>query len=314
MATMTHDIHAAADRRSRVGLGFAALAAASFGMSGVLATGLMDAGWSPAALVLCRVAVGALVLLGPALAALRGRWQLLRANAGLLTAYGLVAVAGCQLAYFNAVDRLPVAIALLIEYAAPVAVVGWLWARHRQRPRGLTVVGAAVAIAGLMLVLDVLSADSVDGLGVLWALGAMVGCAFFFVVSAGEGNGLPPIVLAAGGLVVGAVGLAIAGALGLVEMSASTSDAAYRGTAVPWWLPVLTLGVVTAAVAYVAGILATRALGARMASFAALLEVLSAVIFAWLLLDQFPSLVQLVGGVVLLVGVVLVKLAEPRAA
>jgi len=163
-------------------------------------------------------------------------------------------------------------------------------------------------------VLDVLSADSVDGLGVLWALGAMVGCAFFFVVSAGEGNGLPPIVLAAGGLVVGAVGLAIAGALGLVEMSASTSDAAYRGTAVPWWLPVLTLGVVTAAVAYVAGILATRALGARMASFAALLEVLSAVIFAWLLLDQFPSLVQLVGGVVLLVGVVLVKLAEPRAA
>ncbi|HEX3297962.1 MAG TPA: DMT family transporter [Nocardioides sp.] len=314
MATMTHDIHAAADRRSRVGLGFAALAAASFGMSGVLATGLMDAGWSPAALVLCRVAVGALVLLGPALAALRGRWHLLRANAGLLTAYGLVAVAGCQLAYFNAVDRLPVAIALLIEYAAPVAVVGWLWARHRQRPRGLTVVGAAVAIAGLMLVLDVLSADSVDGLGVLWALGAMVGCAFFFVVSAGEGNGLPPIVLAAGGLVVGAVGLAIAGALGLVEMSASTSDAAYRGTAVPWWLPVLTLGVVTAAVAYVAGILATRALGARMASFAALLEVLSAVIFAWLLLDQFPSLVQLVGGVVLLVGVVLVKLAEPRAA
>jgi drug/metabolite transporter (DMT)-like permease len=314
MATMTHDIHAAADRRSRVGLGFAALAAASFGRSGVLATGLMDAGWSPAALVLCRVAVGALVLLGPALAALRGRWHLLRANAGLLTAYGLVAVAGCQLAYFNAVDRLPVAIALLIEYAAPVAVVGWLWARHRQRPRGLTVVGAAVAIAGLMLVLDVLSADSVDGLGVLWALGAMVGCAFFFVVSAGEGNGLPPIVLAAGGLVVGAVGLAIAGALGLVEMSASTSDAAYRGTAVPWWLPVLTLGVVTAAVAYVAGILATRALGARMASFAALLEVLSAVIFAWLLLDQFPSLVQLVGGVVLLVGVVLVKLAEPRAA
>jgi drug/metabolite transporter (DMT)-like permease len=274
----------------------------------------MDAGWSPAALVLCRVAVGALVLLGPALAALRGRWHLLRANAGLLTAYGLVAVAGCQLAYFNAVDRLPVAIALLIEYAAPVAVVGWLWARHRQRPRGLTVVGAAVAISGLMLVLDVLSADSVDGLGVLWALGAMVGCAFFFVVSAGEGNGLPPIVLAAGGLVVGAVGLAIAGALGLVEMSASTSDAAYRGTAVPWWLPVLTLGVVTAAVAYVAGILATRALGARMASFAALLEVLSAVIFAWLLLDQFPSLVQLVGGVVLLVGVVLVKLAEPRAA
>jgi len=189
-----------------------------------LATGLMDAGWSPAALVLCRVAVGALVLLGPALAALRGRWHLLRANAGLLTAYGLVAVAGCQLAYFNAVDRLPVAVALLIEYAAPVAVVGWLWARHRQRPRGLTVVGAAVAIAGLMLVLDVLSADSVDGLGVLWALGAMVGCATYFIISADEDNGLPPLVLAWGGLTAAALVLGVLGLCGVLPMYASTQN------------------------------------------------------------------------------------------
>ena len=77
-----------------------------------------------------------LVLAGPAVVALRGRWYLLRANAGFLLAFGLVAVAGCQFAYFSAVDRLPVAVALLIEYTAPVAVVGWLWARHRQRPRG----------------------------------------------------------------------------------------------------------------------------------------------------------------------------------
>ena len=49
-------------------------------------------------------------------------------------AYGVIAVAGCQLAYFSAVDRLPVAVALLIEYTAPVAVIAWLWARHGQRP------------------------------------------------------------------------------------------------------------------------------------------------------------------------------------
>ena len=89
----------------------------------------------------------------------------------------------------------------------------------------------------------------------------MVGCAFFFVVSAGEDDGLPPIVLAAGGLVVGAVGLALAGLLGLVTMSATTADATYASTPVPWWLPVLALGVVTAAVAYVTGILAPRASG-----------------------------------------------------
>ena len=313
MATLTHDTQVVAVRRARVGLAFAVLAAASFGLSGGFAAGLLDAGWSPAALVLCRLAVGALALLVPALLALRGRWYLLRANAGFLLSFGLVAGAGVQFAYFNAIDRLPVAIAILIEYVAPVAVVGWLWARHRQTPSRLTVTGAAVAIAGLLLVLDVFSVGSVDGLGVLWALGGMVGCAFFFVVSSSEDNGLPPIVLATGGLVVGSVALGLAGLVGLVDMSAGTADATYNDVAVPWWLPVLALGVVTAGVAYVSGILATRALGARLASFVALLEVLFSVVFAWLLLGQLPNEVQLLGGVLLLAGVIVVRAGEPRA-
>ena len=314
MATMTHDTRVVTVRRSRAGLGFAVLAAASFGMSGALASGLLEAGWSPAALVLCRIGVGAVALAGPALVALRGRWHLLRANAGFLLAFGLVAVAGCQFSYFNAVERLPVAVAILVEYAAPVAVVVWLWARHGQAPSRLTVTGAAVAIAGLLLVLDVFSVGSVNGIGVLWALGGMVGCAFFFVVSAGEDNGLPPIVLAAGGLVVGSVALGLAGALGLVGMSASTRAATYNGVDVAWWLPVLALGVVTAAVSYVSGILASRALGARLASFVALFEVLFSVLFAWLLLGQLPTSVQLVGGVLLLSGVMVVRGGERKAA
>jgi drug/metabolite transporter (DMT)-like permease len=314
MATMTHDTTIVAPSRARAGLVFAILAAASFGLSGALASGLLDSGWSPAALVLVRIGVGALALSGPAVMALRGRWHVLRANAGFLLGFGLVAVAGCQFSYFNAVERLPVAIAILVEYAAPVAVVCWLWARHHQAPSRLTMTGAAVAIAGLLLVLDVFSVGSVDGIGVLWALGGMVGCAFFFVVSAGEDNGLPPIVLAAGGLLVGSVALALAGALGLVDMSASTADATYNGTAVSWVLPVVALGVVTAAVSYVTGILASRALGARLASFVALLEVLFSVIFAWLLLGQLPGVIQLLGGVLLLGGVIVVRAGEPQAA
>ena len=313
MATMTHDTELRTVRRARAGLGFAVLAAVSFGLSGALAAGLLDAGWSPAALVTCRLGLGAVALAGPALVALRGRWYLLRANAGFLLAFGLVAGAGVQFAYFSAIDRLPIAIAILIEYAAPLAVVGWLWARHRQAPTRLTVAGAGVAIAGLVLVLDIFSVGSIDGLGVLWALGGMVGCAFFFVVSSGEDNGLPPIVLAAGGLVVGSVALGLAGLLGLVDMAAGTGDATYNGVTVSWWAPLLAIGVVTAGVSYVSGILASRYLGARLASFVALLEVLFSVVFAWLLLGQLPSSVQLLGGLLLLGGVIVVRAGEPRA-
>jgi drug/metabolite transporter (DMT)-like permease len=314
MATMTHDTtQVVAVRRGQVGLAFAVLAAASFGLSGSLASGLLNTGWSPAALVLCRLAIGAIALSVPASFALRGRWHLLRANVGFLLAFGLVAGAGAQFAYFNAVDRMPVAIAILVEYTAPVAIVCWLWARHRQTPSRLTVAGAAVAIAGLLLVLDIFSVGSVDGIGVLWALGGMVGCAFFFVLSSGEDNGVPPIVLAAGGLVVGSIALALAGVLGLVELSAGTGDATYNGVSLTWWLPVLALGVVTAAVSYLSGIVASRLLGPRLASFLGLLEVLFSVVFAWLLLGELPGAVQLLGGLILLIGVIVVRAGEPRA-
>ena len=103
----------------------------SFGMSGTLAKGLLAAGWTPAAAVTARIVVAALVLLVPGLVMLRGRWHLLRANAGFVVVYGLIVVAGTQFAYFSAVATLQVGVALLIEYTAPVLVIGWLWAALR---------------------------------------------------------------------------------------------------------------------------------------------------------------------------------------
>ncbi|MGZ4454104.1 MAG: hypothetical protein ACXVWX_14395, partial [Nocardioides sp.] len=64
---------------------------------------------------------------------------------------------------------------------------------------------------------------------------------------------------------------------------------------------------------YAAGIVAGRLLGARLASFVALMEVVSSALFAWLLLDELPVGVQVVGGLLILAGVVAVKLGEPAA-
>ena len=311
---MTHDDieprSVATGSRLGAGLGFAVLSAMSFGLSGSFAKGLLDAGWSAGAAVAVLVTIAALVLAIPAAVSLRGRWSLLRRNLPLIMGYGLVAVAGCQLAYFNAVMHMQVGVALLIEYTAPVAVVGWLWLRHGQRPSLLTLAGAAVAAVGLVLVLDLISGADLSALGVFWALLAMVGAATYFVLSANEDNGLPPLVLAAGGLTLGAAALLLAGLAGVVEMSWSDSPVVYSGVTVAWWLPLLGLGVVTAAVAYVTGIAASRRLGSRLASFTALLEVLFALAFAWLLLDELPRAVQFLGGALILVGVVVVKLGE----
>ena len=135
MTTMTHDTTRTA------GLGFALVSAASFGLSGSLARGLMDAGWSAAAAVSARILLAAAVLAPFAIVQLRGRWDLLRRNAPLVGVYGLLAVAGCQLAFFNAVERMPVGVALLVEYMSPVAVIAWLWFTRGQRPGPRTVGG-----------------------------------------------------------------------------------------------------------------------------------------------------------------------------
>ncbi len=317
MTAITHDTvvprpAAPAGGRLVGGLAFAVVSAVSFGLSGPLARGLIDTGWSPGAVVLVRIGLAALVVSPLGVSALRGRWHLLRRNAALILVYGALAVAGAQFAYFSAVSHMQVGPALLIEYTAPAAVVLWLWLRHGQRPGPVTLLGAGVAAAGLMLVLDIFSGSDLSTVGVLWALGAMVGATSYFLISADVDNGLPPLALAAGGLVVGTAILAVLGAVGLMPMHAGTEAATYAGHAVAWWVPLLLLGLVTAAVAYAFGIAAGRRLGSRLASFVALLEVLSAVLFAWLLLGELPQPVQLVGGLLVLTGVVAVKLGERR--
>lgn len=306
MRQMTHDSTAS---ETIPGLGFAVLSAACFGASGAFASGLMDAGWSSGAAVTARVTLAALALAVPAWFALEGRWHLLRAEAGTILVYGVVAIAACQLAYFNAIQHMEVGAALLIEYTAPVGVLGWAWYRHGLRPSRVTVAGGALAVVGLILVLDLISGAQVSTVGVLWALAAMVGAAIYFVLSAGRSE-LPPLVLAACAMILGAISLLVAGVLGIISLHASTDDVPYAGLTLPFWVPLAVLGLVSAAVAYVAGIAASRRLGARLASFVALLEVLFALGFAWLLLRELPNGVQFAGAALVLAGVVLVKLGE----
>ena len=210
-------------RRGGTGLSLGILSAAAFGTSGAFAASLIGAGWSPAAAVLTRITLAGLMLTVPALLQLRGHWGMLRRAAPRVGAFGLVGVAGCQLFYFNAVARMPVGVALLLEYLGTVLVVGWLWARHAQRPRRLTVTGAAASVAGLILVLNLTGTAGINLIGVMWGLLAAVSLAIYFLLSAAtDAEQVPPIVMAWAGMWVGAVVLGLLGWAGVLPMSAST--------------------------------------------------------------------------------------------
>ena len=297
-------------RSAATGLTLAVLSAVTFASSGTFARSLIEAGWSAQAAVAARIGIAALVLAVPAVLSLRGKWHLLRLNLGLIGWFGILAVAGAQACFFNAVQYLPIGVALLLEYLGIILVVVWMWVAHGHRPRRLTVMGSVAAVVGLVFVLNLAGGASLDPVGVLWGLGAAVGLAAYFVLSARAASGLPPVVLASGGMAVGAAALIIIGLVGALPLHATFGDVNLAGHRVSWLVPVVGVSLVAAAFSYVAGIGAARILGARLASFVGLTEVVFAIVIAWLALGEIPTMVQLLGGVLIIAGVALVRLDE----
>jgi drug/metabolite transporter (DMT)-like permease len=300
------------DRNGRTGLALALVSAASFSTAGSFARSLTDAGWSPGAAVAARVSVAAVMLALPAALAMRGRWHVLRRNAGMIALYGLLAVAGGQVFYFHAIEHLSVGVALLIEYLGTVLVVGWMWLRHGHRPRRLTAIGSLIAVLGLVFVIDVFGETRVDAVGVAWALAGAVGLAVYFVMSARTDDELPPIAFASAGMTAGAIILFGLGGIGALPLRATFGTVEFAGGRASWLVPVIGVSLLGAAVAYVAGIGAARRLGAQLAAFIGLTEVVFAVLVAWALLGQLPTSVQLLGGALIVAGVALVRADEIR--
>ena len=297
----------------RLGLLFAIGSALSFGLSGPLAKALMDAGWSPTGAVTARMAVGALAMVIFATIVRPGWIRETITHRKMVIAYGIFPIAGAQLCYYNAVAHLSVGVALLLEYTAPVLVVGWLWATTRRRPTNLTLAGVALAVAGIMLVLNVFASAHINAAGVAWGLGAAVCAASYFMLSdevaadRSEEGSLNSITLAAGGLIVGAATTAALGFTGVMPMTFTANDTVVAGLTMSWMVPVVLLGVVTTAIAYSLGIMGIARLRPRFASLVGLSEVMFAVLAAWLLLGEAITVTQAVGGAVVLVGLALAR-------
>lgn len=296
----------------RVGTAVALLSAATFGSSGPLAKGLIETGWSSAAAVLVRLGGAAVLLALAVLVTTRGRLRIRAEAARTLVLYGVVAMAGAQLAFFNAVRTLDVGVALLLEFLAPVLLLGWTSLRTRTRPRGATLVGAALTLVGLAFVIEP-GGGAIDPVGVAWGLVAAVCLACFFVISARQDDDLPPLVMAAGGTAVGAGVVALAGIVGVVPLTFATADTVLAGFEVSWVVPVVLLVVLATVVAYLSGIAAIVRLGTRVASFVALTEVLFAVLIAWVLLAELPGTAQLIGGLCIVAGIVVIRRDERTA-
>lgn len=301
--------------RSGLGQGHALVLAVASAVgsssSGPLAKALLDGGWSPLGVASARSGLAALVLVVPGVLALRGRAQpVMRARAGIAV-LGVFGIAGTIVCYFNAVSHMPVGVALMIQYASPLLVLAWTSWRHRRLPSAATQLGAAVAMTGLVLVVGLVGDASPSLTGVLWACGGAACLASYFAASDVLAS-LPPAGLACLSLVVASVAVVAVAATRVMPLTWASADVEVADARTGWWLPLVLLVLVATVFAYTVSMTAVGVLGARLASFVSLSELLSAVLIAWVLLGEVPRPVQLAGGVLIGVGVALVRLERPE--
>ncbi|MFH8735264.1 EamA family transporter [Streptomyces sp. NPDC017964] len=299
------------NRGRGVGLGLALVSALAFGGSGVAAKPLIEAGLDPLHVVWLRVAGAALVMLP---VAWRHRSLVVRRPA-LLAGFGLLAVAGVQACYFAAISRIPVGVALLIEYLAPALVLGWVRFVQRRPVTRAAALGVVLAVGGLACVVEVWAGLSVDLIGLLLALAAACCQVGYFVLSdqgSDAGDRAPdPLGVIAYGLLVGALVLTAVVRPWGMDWSVLGGSASMNGTSVPAWLLLCWIVLIATVIAYVTGVLSVRRLSPQVAGVVACLEAVIATVLAWVLLGEHLSAPQIVGGAVVLVGAFIAQSSAP---
>ncbi|MFI5757637.1 EamA family transporter [Streptomyces sp. NPDC051569] len=294
------------------GLGLALPSAFAFGSSGVAAKPLIEAGLDPLHVVWLRVAGAALVMLPVA-------WRhraLVRRKPALLAGFGLLAVAGVQACYFAAISRIPVGVALLIEYLAPALVLLWVRFVQRRPVTRAAAVGVVLAVGGLACVVEVWAGLGFDPVGVLLALAA-AGCQVGYFVLSDQGSDAEdapdPLGVIAYGLLVGTVILTAVARPWRMDWSLLAGSADLGGSQVSAALLLGWVVLIATVLAYVTGVISVRSLSPQVAGVVACLEAVIATVLAWVLLREHLSAPQIIGGTVVLIGAVIAQSSTPEA-
>ena len=311
------------------------MSAVAFGGSGVAAKPLIEAGFGPLQVVWMRVAGAALVLLP---VALRHR-SLPRRRPGLVIGFGVLGIAGCQALYYVAIARIPVGVAILVEYLGPALLLAWVRFVQRRPVRREAVAGVLLAVTGLACVVEIWSGSAFAPFGLLCAFGAAC-CQVGYFVLADHGTGTDgigpdgapldgtglddgqapadpapdPVAVIAHGLIVGTLVLTVFARPWTIAWASLTRQAALGDRDVPAVLLVGWIVLVSTVVSYLTGVMAVRRLTPQIAAVVSCVEAVVATVLAWFLLGEHLGAAQIAGGLLVLTGAFAAQSAAPGAA
>lgn len=290
--------------RAPIGLAAIALAAALWALGAVVAASLFDDGVEPLELAEARSVVSAV-----GLALIPASWRPPPAKPSRTVRRSLVLLGVCiglvNAVYYVAIDRLPVAVALVLQYTAPAMVVVYTAVRLRKRPRNEVVVAVALALAGVALVSGLLGADlaSVDMLGVAMGVASAVLFASYTLVGESVTRAYGPL-----GAMFRAFSIA-----GLLWICWQVFNGFPHELFAPANLPrVILIGLGATLAPFLLYLWGVERVKAERAAIAATLEPVLGAVVAWILLDQTLEAVQLIGGALVIAAVILIQTGRSK--
>jgi drug/metabolite transporter (DMT)-like permease len=305
----------AARRRPRLGYAMTLTAAGLFALNGVVSKVIITSGGiEPQRLTQLRSA-GACLGLAAAIAVVAPRsLRVTRAELPLLVFFGICGFALVQWFYFVAIERLPVGIALLIQFTAPVLVA--LWARFGRHEHVRRRVWAALALSlgGLALVSEAWTGIELDGVGVAAAALAALALAVYFLVGERGVGSRDPLSLVCLAFLVSALFWSEVlpwWSFPFEELGSSVSLLGnLADVSLPVWTLALVMIVAGTIVPFTLSMMSLQHLPATIVGLVATAEPPLAALAAFLWLDETLAAVQIAGGLVVLLGIALAQSAR----
>lgn len=299
-----------------IGVLAAAGAAILFGINGTVSKLALGSGLSAFDLVQLRSLGSALVLMTFLLLTRPATLRVRPRELGYLVLVGIIGIGLVQWFYFVAIARLPVGIALLLEYLAPVLVVLWVRFVRRDAVRSRMWAALAMAVVGLAIVAQVWDGLTLDGLGMLAGLGAAAALATYYLSSERGMTIRDPLSLAAWTFTAAALFWSALRPPWTFPWSALSEavplPAPFDGSTAHLWTLVVWIIVLGTVLPYAFVLVALSQLGSARTGLLGMAEPVMAGLVAWLILGEMLSGIQLIGAGLVLGGIVLAETARQR--
>jgi drug/metabolite transporter (DMT)-like permease len=294
------------------GVAMAVGGALLFSMNGSVSKVALQSGIDSLSLVLLRSSGAAAVLFVVVLAIDRRRLRLTKAELPMLLLYGVVGIAMVQWLYFVAIVRLPVGVALLLEFTGPVLVAIWVHLVQRQALGRSLWLALALALGGLALVAEIWSGLTFDLVGVMAGLGAAVALATYYVAGKNMLSSRDTVSVACWAFLVAGAFWSVAKPWWTVPWTTLTSKVQLPGALeleTTVWVLVVWVIVLGTVAPFLLVVGALSRLPAAQAGVIGMIEPVLAGAVAWVWLDESLSLLQIAGSLVVIAGIVVAQLA-----